>query len=496
MVLHLSLWFISCTNFVDSLSIRTSPRIMISFRPVSRNTAGFDKGNHYALPRLEFLACCPTAKFSHLRIPCQSNNSSQVATPHRSRNFFLLEGVKADEAARIARRTILTHSVVEILGTSYHSRGHAIDEAFAASSSVVLRPPWSVIIQKYDLEGRPIISKISRSEEQVIEDKIADKMVTMGGPQTFDQLRVDAIHDTFILFEFTEVNNADYGGDQLFVVARRLAHGPAVGPRGDMSVSPRRRPRGGALGSLALHNRLARVPTSMEPEIALVMGNLARVGLPTRSRHESFSWVLDPFCGGAGLLIPAAYLAEKNDRCCIGVATVGFDAASFEVDLKLRSKIHTDCINFGISNPKMLATANILDWKENGSNASAALDMPSNGQFSAIIADPPYGLKAALVEKSHCGNAAQETDATERLFSNLLEMAAAKLEPGGRLVCFFPSIYSRHLQERNTIANMKSTELLRNHIPIPPVLRMRHTVPQIFRGGTFMRALVVFEKVE
>jgi hypothetical protein len=245
----------------------------------------------------------------------------------------------------------------------------------------------------------------------------------------------------------------------------------------------------------------------MEPELALVMNNLARVGLQkgAKEKGNDLSLVLDPFCGGAGLLIPAAYLG-KVGLGSTKVVTVGCDAFSFEDNPCLLSSVLADCKQLGIPAP-MLTTANIFDWEaRDPSSPSTTLSAPPRvdtgcKRFSAIVTDPPYGIKAVIVirdteAKSNLqGGVAQRQEKTLHLFRALLNLSAAKLEPGGRLVCFIPSNLpperSRAWSAKETAA-VRSKELLSVLSP-PQSLRLLHAVPQTFRGGTFKRYLVVFE---
>jgi tRNA G10 N-methylase Trm11 len=76
-----------------------------------------------------------------------------------------------------------------------------------------------------------------------------------------------------------------------------LAKGMAAGGSDSLSWTPRR-PRSGVLKSFALHKLpFTGGPTTMEPEIALLMANLCGAVKGAR--------VLDPFCGSASLLLAA-----------------------------------------------------------------------------------------------------------------------------------------------------------------------------------------------
>ncbi|CAN0116693.1 unnamed protein product [Ectocarpus fasciculatus] len=93
--------------------------------------------------------------------------------------------------------------------------------------------------------------------------------------------------------------------EKAFYICRELQLGAAVGVgRTVMTAGCGRRPIRGVLGALALNRRRRRGPTAIEPEVALIMANLAKV--------RSSSRVLDPFCGSCSLLLPAAHMGAQT----------------------------------------------------------------------------------------------------------------------------------------------------------------------------------------
>lgn len=64
-----------------------------------------------------------------------------------------------------------------------------------------------------------------------------------------------------------------------FYICREIQAGAAVG-RGVAMGMTCRRPVRGVLSTLALNKRRSRGPTAIEPEVALVMANLAKVSNP------------------------------------------------------------------------------------------------------------------------------------------------------------------------------------------------------------------------
>lgn len=85
-----------------------------------------------------------------------------------------------------------------------------------------------------------------------------------------------------------------------FYICRELQLGAAVSEGGTtMSTSCGRRPVRGVLGALALNLRRCCGPTAIEPEVAIVMANLAKVGVccqlastAVRGTHVFQAWCL------------------------------------------------------------------------------------------------------------------------------------------------------------------------------------------------------------
>lgn len=86
------------------------------------------------------------------------------------------------------------------------------------------------------------------------------------------------------------------GGEKCFYICRELQVGPAVGSGEEMGMTLRR-PIRGILGTLALNRRQCRGATAIEPEIALLMANLAKVSTSTSVCYSSSS--AEYFCSRA-----------------------------------------------------------------------------------------------------------------------------------------------------------------------------------------------------
>ena len=143
----------------------------------------------------------------------------------------------------------------------------------------------------------------------------------------------------------------------------------------------------------------------MEPEIAFLMANLARVGDGAR--------VLDPCCGAGGLLLCAAALGAAR---VVGVDRAAGAFRGAERDFAEHLP------------PPVLVEGDVLD-------ADATAELCE--EYDAVVCDPPYGMRAAALVDG-AGDRWQR-DASVELLRAVLAVARRCLVPGGRLVCFVPA---------------------------------------------------------
>mmetsp|Transcript_38707 Transcript_38707/g.60372 ORF Transcript_38707/g.60372 Transcript_38707/m.60372 type:complete len:285 (-) Transcript_38707:105-959(-) len=265
------------------------------------------------------------------------------------------------------------------------------------------------------------------------------------------------------------------------LLARKIAIGPAVGSR-ELYAQSVRRPRAGILGRLAVSKRKFSTETAMQPEISLLMANLA--GIVPGSK------ILDPCCGSCSLLLCASFIL--SGQC----ETVGVD--SDPTILESKGQIIADFEDFKLPAPHVYL----------GDLSDQLPDKVRLGRFGAIITDPPYNMRAAMhtdttTESSlvrwrseDSAKGASETS-TEDIVADILSLADASLGVGSRLVYFHPiragQVHSSELsallssQGNATLVQPPETEFrFRN-------LRMLVAIPQSF-SPTFKRWLVVLEK--
>ncbi len=135
------------------------------------------------------------------------------------------------------------------------------------------------------------------------------------------------------------------------------------------------------------HKRPCFHPTSIDPKIARVLVNLARI--------KKGDTILDPFCGTGGILIEAAL---------IGMITLGCDISEEMVEgcIKNMRNYNLDC--------KII--------KCDAMNIDRIDD-----ELDAIITDPPYGRSSYITDKNK-----------ERFYSEFITSAAKKLNTGKHLI--------------------------------------------------------------
>ncbi len=141
------------------------------------------------------------------------------------------------------------------------------------------------------------------------------------------------------------------------------------------------------------HKRPYFHPTSLNPKMARVLVNLARV-----KRGDT---VLDPFCGTGGILIEAGL---------IGMRVLGCDISDDMVEGCTRNLIH-----YGVVNGRIRAcdALKLAEFSE---------------KVDAIVTDLPYGRSSYMTDRDK-----------ERFYAGFMASAAAALSSGKHLVVVLPA---------------------------------------------------------
>eukprot|EP00043_Microstomoeca_roanoka_P007654 m.73826 g.73826 ORF g.73826 m.73826 type:complete len:469 (+) comp13916_c0_seq2:73-1479(+) len=179
--------------------------------------------------------------------------------------------------------------------------------------------------------------------------------------------------------------------------------------------------------------------TSMDPELSLIMANMAK------ARPGSF--IIDPFCGTASLLLPCAYFGSHVCGSDIAFQVVhGIGKTSRTgTGSKIRGPKENVWSNFeqyGLTNKfvdVLVADNSIPCWDD-------------REMFDAIVADPPYGIREParkiaseeqrIPDEYRDGKHFPKSEAYNlgSVFHDLLQFAAQRLVHGGMLCYWIPEI--------------------------------------------------------
>ncbi|EKX43547.1 hypothetical protein GUITHDRAFT_110353 [Guillardia theta CCMP2712] len=129
----------------------------------------------------------------------------------------------------------------------------------------------------------------------------------------------------------------------------------------------------GILRTFSNNERKFKTATAMEPEISLLMANVAKI------REDAI--VLDPFCGSCSLLLAAGIILRG--RCQL----YGYDADG-EI-MGMLEKISSDFAHHSIA-PPTIRRAGIETLGQDSDFRRL--------KFNAIITDPPYDMNAQILE--------------------------------------------------------------------------------------------------
>jgi len=243
------------------------------------------------------------------------------------------------------------------------------------------------------------------------------------------------------------------------------------------------------IGDLSLKNRPYLGPTSLDPELALIMANLGR-------SYKPGALVWDPFVGTGSVSVAVASL---------GGLPVGTEIDARVLRGKLSRSAATNFKQYGLSAPEQVRMDATRHAFRDCINDGVKKDDEDSGIFDAIITDPPYGIRAgsnrpgvnemsreewraSQMERSGIDNTRiGSTD--EKLNSSmdkedmdineeLLELAARMLVPGGRLVFLLPA----------------AIDASREQLPFHPLLRRIYSsVEQL--SFALSRLVITMEKI-
>ncbi|XP_037087247.1 tRNA (guanine(10)-N2)-methyltransferase homolog [Pollicipes pollicipes] len=280
-----------------------------------------------------------------------------------------------------------------------------------------------------------------------------DTMLPHFGVDTTFRVSVDAFSKTLTHAEKLErVETFDYlpleGAVRLQGAALRLHLVEHYGP--DPNRAPARPLRlffgrwlcDGARAAITAHSLKQRAyigNTSMDPELALVMANMARV--------RSGDTVFDPFVGTGSLLVAAAHFGGHVLGTDIDYRTVHARTRPSRVQERGRPRGRQESIAANLRQYGL--QSRLLDVLV----ADAALPaLWRRGLvFDAIVTDPPYGIREVTQRLGGGGGAerpAKVDYCAGQLFGDLLQLAVQRLPVGGRLVFWLPVTRAEYAADR------------------------------------------------
>ncbi|CAM9695881.1 unnamed protein product, partial [Ectocarpus sp. 13 AM-2016] len=499
----------------------------------SRHTSGFGPYEKFELAPQELIASTTQTKRS------EQEDTVRLRQTDGSDVFQWVDSRMDDaEIAEAASRCVLLHGLFEVWGHG-RNREDAVKDAFKSGRFLqhAGNASWSLGVTCY---GR---SNLNKEEQQALAGGPVETFLSsfLKGPRTESvnsDIRVRIIEDICpppaenlprdVREHAEAAAAARRRRDNTFYICRELQLGAAVGVGGTvMATGCGRRPIRGILGALALNRRRCRGPTAIEPEVALIMANLAKVRPGSR--------VLDPFCGSCSLLLPAAHMGAKTWGSDVsGPATASEDAGALvggdtdaeggvrEADREDLEQIYQDFQALGVAAPTLVG-ADVGDEE-------SPVRRPEF--YDAIITDPPYNIKAKVVTTSlvtktsgrheeagsvlpaagidstaHAfskagsewkagGGARAEASAKDlvgRVIWSLLALARSSLKPGGRLCFFLPLRGAEARLDRLPTGLLE--KMSKGHLVGGPTrLAVVYTTKQRMTSPNMCRWLIVLEK--
>ena len=227
----------------------------------------------------------------------------------------------------------------------------------------------------------------------------------------------------------------------------------------------------------SLKNRPYLGPTSMDNELSMIMSNLALV--------KPGSMVFDPFVGTGSILFSATVFGGVCTGTDIDVRVLrgkGSVSSSMTIPETFRK--------FNLPPPELVRSDNSLHKRHFRDH----LYSPEHGggMYSAIVTDPPYGIRAGARRSGSSRQNVSPVDESRRsdhiamtqtyqvsdVMADLVQVAARNLVKGGRLVYLIP-----------TAADFDEG----NDLPTHPCLRLKYVC---FQGLQIElgRRMVVMEK--
>ena len=227
------------------------------------------------------------------------------------------------------------------------------------------------------------------------------------------------------------------------------------------------------LGTLDLRSRAFLGSSTLDPERALLLCNLGLAGV-----GDGAPSLLDPFCGSGSILLAAAALGAQTVGSDVDPRCTSSERRPLPIPASPRRPARgTESVrmldNFeeaGLPPPRDLLPLHMA-----APDAAQQLLAANGGApFHALVTDPPYGRREAVVPL---------------LLPRLLQLARATVAPGGRLV-FLAPVRSPRSPHRPSLHDLQHQL---DQLALPHGLQQVHLEQSILHDGLH-RATVVLER--
>ena len=193
------------------------------------------------------------------------------------------------------------------------------------------------------------------------------------------------------------------------------------------------------LAPLDLRKRAFLGTSTLPPDRALLLCNLALRG------SASGTAIVDPFCGSGGVLLAAAALGARVAGSDLDWRIVSDNRVPLDIpasaDRPRRGvesvRMRDNFVEAGLPGPLALLTLDV------GAPDAAARLLEANGgqPYVAVVTEPPYGRREFQRGEGAWDGALTfrvDTESLGATLARLMDLSAAILRPGGRLVFLAP----------------------------------------------------------
>jgi hypothetical protein len=280
-------------------------RHLVVWRGRSRHTYGFE--GEFDLPRLELEALLSVHSFPAPKLspvaPAGAGQDSPIC-------WVDVQTPQAQSAlVDAASRAVLTHAVFVVAAAAA-----SVAAAAAAARAAGCTLPDAAAVEVLDLDEPDLRSDAREAARaELRRGFLAGPDTPAGSPSVSPAGSPSVSSGSSSALRHPGLPGSEAGREWVLLrtschpashmLCWRVAVGAASGRGGAIGRSVRR-PSNGWLGRYALKRRRHNAATAIEPELGFLLANLARVG-------EGFN-VLDPCCGGGGLLVCAAALGARR----------------------------------------------------------------------------------------------------------------------------------------------------------------------------------------